>query len=245
MTRAHTEGALGLEDMVRANAALDASARVEIYARMYCARLSEVLVEDYPRVAAVLGAEAFAAAAHDYIAAHPSIHPSLRWFGSEFAAFLAAHPVAGHPPYVADLARLEWTRLAVFDAPDAAPLDGAALRSMPAGDWPTTRFVPIPAFEVLHGAWPVHRIWDGTPGSGWEPEEVWLRIWRQGDRVFQAPMDAIERRALERVCAGDDFGAMCFDLAAIVDADHVAATAGGLVLRWIEDGLLGRFPRSE
>ncbi|MCC6767279.1 MAG: putative DNA-binding domain-containing protein [Deltaproteobacteria bacterium] len=242
VTRAHTEETPELGDLVRAHGALDAPARIAIYARMYCARLSEALAEDYPRVAAVLGPEAFAAAAHRYVAAHPSTHPSLRWFGSGFGAFLEAYPVEGQPPYLADLARLEWARLAVFDAPDAELLELAALGSVPADGWPTTRFAPIPALEVLHAAWPVHRIWEEAPGAEWASGEFSLRVWRQGDRVFQAPMDGIEWCALDHVRAGDDFGAMCVGLAAIVDADQVAATAGGIVLRWIEDGLLRGLP---
>src|SRR5262245_7754465 len=69
---------------------LGAMERLGIYARMYCARLVDALGEDHPRVASVLGAERFAALAHDYVEAQSSTHPSLRWFGHGFADFLAA-----------------------------------------------------------------------------------------------------------------------------------------------------------
>jgi hypothetical protein len=65
-----------------------------------------------------------------------------------------------------------------------------------------------------------------------------LRVWRQGDQVFQATLDEVERTALGHVQSGDDFGALCAGLASIVAEDAAAATAGALVLRWIEDGVL-------
>src|SRR5262245_41797708 len=69
---------------IRGDERLAASERLAVYARMYCARLVDVLREDYPRVAAVLGNDDFADLTHAYLAAHPSTHPSLRWFGRSF-----------------------------------------------------------------------------------------------------------------------------------------------------------------
>jgi hypothetical protein len=53
-------------------------------------------------------------------------------------------------------------------------------------------------------------------------------------------MDAIERWAFDCLRAGDDFGTLCDGIASMVDPEDVAATAGGIVLRWVEDGLLTR-----
>lgn len=227
---------------VRSDARLDAAARVDVYARMYVARLVDVLFEDYPRVAAIVGPDAFGVLARAYVAAHPSTHASLRWFGRDFPGFVAA--VADRderPAYLADLARLEWMRLAVFDAPDAAPLALAALRAVPPDAWAKLRFHLVPALEVLRAAWPVHRIWDvdaAAPSDGWQPADVCLRVWRRDDTVYQAPMEEAERVALARVRAGDDFAGVCAALAAVVAAERAPATAAGLVLRWIEDGVV-------
>jgi hypothetical protein len=99
----------------------------------------------------------------------------------------------------------------------------------------------VPALRILHVAWPVHRIWDAGESGGrdaWAPADTWLRVWRQGDQVFQATLDEVERTALGHLQAGDDFGALCAGLASLVAEDAVAAIAGALVLRWIEDGVL-------
>jgi hypothetical protein len=234
----------GLRTAITGDERLDADGRLAVYARMYAARLVDVLFEDYPRVAAVVGADDFANVARAYVAAHPSTHPSLRWFGSDFAASLAAWIGRDdtRPAFLADLARLEWARLAVFDAPDATPLAAAALHDVPPEAWATLRLRLVPALEVLRTGWPVHRIWDpeGTaPAGGWRPADTWLRVWRRSDdTVYQASLDETERLALERVRAGDDFATLCEALTAVAPADRAAETAAGLVLRWIEDGIL-------
>jgi hypothetical protein len=209
---------------------------------MYCARLVDALREDYPRLAALLGAAAFADVAHAYLAEHPSTHPSLRWFGRHLADFLARADGPGLPRFAADVARLEWARLAVFDAPDQNALELASLRSVAPDAWPNLRFRLGPAVEVIEASWPAHRIWEraGTAQApeGFDLDETYLRVWRQGDQVFQAAMDEAERAALAAVAAGETFAELCERVAAVVGAEAAAATAGALVLRWVEDGIL-------
>ncbi len=238
----HAGEASPLTDAIQDQGGLAPAERLAIYARMYRIRLVEALATDYPRVATILGPDPFGEVARHYIAAVPSTHPSLRWFGRGFADFLAAREDPSQQAFLADLARLEWARLAVFDAPDADLLAVETLRRLPADGWVSLRLRPIPALEVLHVGWPVHRIWDAADGDAstpWSPADTWLRVWRQGDQVFQATMDAVEHTALRHVRAGDDFGELCVGLATVVPVDTIAATAGALVLRWIEDGLLG------
>ncbi len=233
-----------LLDEIRGDQRLAASARVDVYAGMYHARLLDVLAEDYPRVAATLGPERFATVARAYVVAHPSRHPSLRWFGRDFGAFLAGMS-RELPAFAADLARLEWARLAVFDAPDAEALELDALRRVSPQDWGELRLRTIPAALVLPLGWPAHRIWEATSleetaeaRSEWQPEDTCLRVWRQDGKVYQAAMDGIERTALASVQAGDSFSTLCEGLATIAPAETAAEAAAGLVLRWIDDGML-------
>src|SRR5439155_929151 len=87
-------------------------------------RLVDALREDFPKLATVLGDGGFADLVRGYIRAHPSTAPSIRHLGRALPDFLAGY----QPAYLADLARLEWTRLQVFDAPDATPLTAGDLR---------------------------------------------------------------------------------------------------------------------
>ena len=102
--------------------------------------------EDYPRVASIIGAEGVRRASRTtYVEAQPSTHPSLRWFGHGLADFIAARADRKQPEFVADLARLEWSRLDVFDAADAEVLDVEALRRLPADAWGSLRLQLVPA----------------------------------------------------------------------------------------------------
>ena len=243
ITCAHGDGASArvLAGEIREHGVLDSVDRIGIYAQMYCARLVGALSEDYPRVAAVVGAADFADLAHRYVDEHPSTSPSLRWFGESFATFLEAQSEIQYPPFLPMLARLEWSRLEVFDARDAERLHLDDLRRLPPADWPTLWLEAVPAVSTLDVTWPVHRIWaEADPKAHWQPETSRLRIWRRADEVYQVPMDAVEQSAFDHVRCGTEFAALCAVLAASAPTDAVARTAGGLVLRWVEDGILKR-----
>jgi hypothetical protein len=202
--------------------------RVAVYASMYLWRLVEALAEDFPKVAEALGRERFADVVRAYLAHHPSTEPSVRHLGRAFAAFL----VGAEPAWLADLARLEWARLDVFDAPDASPLTLDELRGVPAEEWPALRFVPVPALARLVAAWPVHELWS-DPSEPVAPARTALRVWRDGFLVYQAPIDAVEEAALGHLLAGDPFGALC-------ETVGDPADAASLLLRWIADGIVMR-----
>src|SRR2546425_3687919 len=165
----------GLVELVAPSATLDAGARVGVYVDAYFGRLRDVLRDDFPRVAALLGPH-FEGTARGYLEAHPSEHPSVRHLGRLFAAYLERR--ADLPPYLSDLARLEWARIEVFDAPDAKPLDAGALREVPAEDWPGLRFVPIPALALVRARWPVHEIWAGADPAAFATAPTALRVRR-------------------------------------------------------------------
>jgi Putative DNA-binding domain len=263
-------GGSGLSDpallaAVRGDPDLGPEERLAIYADMYAARLIDVLREDYPRVSTVLTPEGFEAVVRAYLAATPSRHPSVRWVGDRFADFLGAGGAAGAPAWISDLARLEWLRGEVFDAADAPPLTLDRLRAVPPEEWGALPLAVVPAVRTLSSAWPVHEAWDAAsppapaepePGAGRElpagrtgavtvelgPAPTTLRIWRQDVAVYHAAMRPVEAEALRRLLAGGGFGAACDAIAEQTGAEAAPREAGGLLLRWIEDGILADLP---
>jgi len=199
---------------------------VHVYAGMYLWRLVDALRGDFPKLATVLGDDGFADLVRGYVAAHPSTEPSIRHLGRALPAFLAGY----QPAYLADLARLEWTRLEVFDAPDATPLTAADLRRIAAEDWPGLRFTLVPACARLVTRWPVHQLWDDAAAL-LAPARTVLRVWREGFLVYHTAMDPAEEAALDRLAAGEPFAAVC-------EGFDDPAEAGALLLRWIEDGTI-------
>jgi hypothetical protein len=215
-----------LLETVPATPMLAPAARVQVYATMYFWRLVETLREDFSKVAAALGEEGFPALMREYLARHPSTEPSIRHLGRALPDFLAGR----EPAYLADLARLEWARLEVFDAPDATPLGVADLRRVAPKDWPGLRFTLVPACTRLVTTWAVHRLWADGPALV-VPGRTALRVWRESFRVYQTAMAPAEEAALAHLLAGEPFASIC-------EAFDDPAEAGGLLLRWVEDGII-------
>jgi hypothetical protein len=229
--------------LVRAGDGLGAIDRLAIYADMYRARLLDVLREDFPRTVAVLGEDAFDALGSRYLARHPSTHPSLRQVGGHLAEFLDGE--AARPHWLADLARLEWARVEVFDAPDAEPLRLDDLRTLAPAQWPALQLRTIPACAVVDSAWPVHEIWAagaGDPLDVVRPAACCIRVWREGFSVSHAAMGEAERRVFPLLQRGEPFAALCAELAGDGDPESAAHEAGALLMRWLEDQLLARPP---
>jgi hypothetical protein len=228
--------------LVRADARLSAVERLDIYADMYFYRIRDCLQEDFAAVHAVIGAAAFHNLITDYLLAHPSMHFSLRYVGRHLPAFVTSHRFGTQWPYLADLALLEWTILEAFDAPDAQPLDIAALQAVPEECWPELRFTLTPSLHVLEVGWPVHEIWRqaqaGEQPLEPEPAATCLRVWRQNLRVFHRPVHAAEAVALTAIRRGATFGAVCESIAAVVGENEGAERAAALLQEWLADELL-------
>jgi hypothetical protein len=197
-----------------------------------------VLAEDFPRVARLLGAEAFDRLVRGYLKAHPSTEPSVRHLGRAMAPFIRNQ--AKMPPWLADLAMLEWARINAFDAPDDEPLTVAKLAAIDPAEWPQLRLAPVRSLEILSVAWPVQRLWAEDEPEDPEPAATLIRVWRRADfSVVHAQMDERESAAMRRMQAGETFGEIC-QVFADLDDQQAAQEAGALLLRWLEDGIIAR-----
>jgi len=201
-------------------------------------RLRDVLREDFPRVAALLGLERFEDAASGYLEVFPSKQPSVRHLGRALAEFLRRREDI--PKCLADLAQLEWARVEVFDAPDAESATMGDFVSVPPDAWPALRFSTIPALQTLRAQYPVHQLWSGDESLDVAAANTSIRVWRANDcRVFHAPMDERESAALRKMISGEPFAAIC-ETFADLPAAEAAEEATALLARWIEDGIIRR-----
>ena len=78
----------GFAAAVRDTDKADRFTLLAVYRNAYSLRLIEVLTNDYPGLLAMAGPADFDHMARAYIAAHPSHHPSVRWFGAGLRGFL-------------------------------------------------------------------------------------------------------------------------------------------------------------
>jgi hypothetical protein len=198
--------------LVRGDDRLGPVERLDIYADMYFYRLRDSLAEDFPAVTAVAGSAEFHNLITDYLLAHPPSSWTLRDLGQSLPGFLDRHEIRGELPFLADLARLEWARIDVFDEADATPLTRPDLTGLAPREIEALTLGLIPAARLLMLDWSVAPIWrqvddreaGGEPGSSHsaavdgescshsrEPLAVepptnrrtYLRVWRQGFRV--------------------------------------------------------------
>ncbi len=233
---------------VNGTGSLDAAARIRIYADMYRARLVDVLARTTrasPRPSVTRTSRRSRAVTS---ARHPSTRPSVRHVGRPFADWIAGEATVA--PHVADLARLEWARVEVFDAADAEPLRLADLEPLPPDEWPALRLPLIPACLVLESAWPVHEIWAAADPEAeaeaerapqaWTPAPTVVRVWREGFSVSHAAMGPDEQRAFRALERGEPFAEICAAIEDGLDADTAARQVGAILLRWLEDGLIAR-----
>jgi hypothetical protein len=235
-----------LAQVVRGDARLSATARLDIYANMYFFRLRDILAGDFPALAACLGEADFHNLVTDYLWARPSQHQSVRNVGARLAEFVAAHEIAEARPWLAELAQLEWARIDVFDGRDAATVDFAELRSLDGAALTALPLALIPCARLLATEFAVDDVWrqveagelgdDGPAAPAAEPRT--LLVWRQEVEVYHRAVDALERAALSRVQEGTTFGLICELVAAELPEAEAAPRAFSLLANWASDGLL-------
>ncbi len=122
------------------------------------ASAERALVTAYPTVAALVGAEPFAALARDLWRQRPPERGDLGEWGEALPGFIADSPSLSSEPYLADSARLDWlVHLAsrAADGPDAPP----ALEALATRAPESLRLGLRPGTGVLDSAWPVASIW--------------------------------------------------------------------------------------
>jgi hypothetical protein len=233
---------------VRDTRKADRTTLLEVYRDGYALRLIEVLTNDYPGLLAMAGPADFDCMARAYIAAHPSRHPSVRWFGKHLADFLAGTPPFNATMAAAEMARFEWALGDAFDSPDATPIGAGELIALPAEAWETLAFAALPSLRLLSFEFEVPPAWqrrdEQEPGN-LEVERAagpvpWV-IWRPQFTSHFRSMEPDEAAMLATLVEGRSFPELCEEVAPHVGEDQAAARAAGLLRAWVEEGMIASF----
>lgn len=200
-----------LEAVFVSRGALSAHQRLEIYRTAYWVRQVQALRELFPAVVAATGDARFAQLASRFVAEQPSTHWALERIGPPFVDWLREKSGFG------GVAALDWARFAVFVAPDVELVDREALRARPLDAWVvrTGQHVAACAVDASHEQ---------------------RCVWRQGFRVFDAPLPLNEANALAAASRGVDFPTWCQLVVGddVHGPDFVLAT----LERWLSRGWL-------
>jgi len=233
-TRAHAER--DADQILVGTDELGAEERIRIYANMFIWRQIDALRDDFPKLAVLLGDEGFYRMAEQYLAAHPSTHPSLSRLGDELPAWLDQQQ--GPRPDLADLARLELARNQVFEEAEVELAGTELLRESPE-TMPELRLELAPAVRLLSLANDVSEAWqqleDRLPAPPPRPGRAHFAVWRKGYDVFHIRLEADEAKALRSLQAGETLGVVCDAFSDRPDAVEAAfrAAASWFVEGWI------------
>ena len=238
----------GFTAAVRDTKKADRATLLDVYRDGYALRLVEVLTNDYPGLMAMCGPADFDHLARAYIAAHPSRHPSVRWFGRDLADFAAGTPPYNGAPACAEMARFEWALGDAFDAPDVAPIAATELMALPPEAWETLQLSVLPSLHRLTFAFETPQAWQQRdqvePGNlEVEPaaEPVTWVIWRPELMTSFRSLETDEAAMLDGLVRGLAFPDLCETLAAHIEEEQVPARASGLLRSWVDQGMIASF----
>jgi len=222
---------------------LKAADRLAIYRNAYQVRLIDALDDTYPVLHALLGDEMFLAMGEAFVAAHSSIHRSIRWYGREVSDFMKVHPPYDAQPILSEVALLEWTLAEVFDAPDAKPLSRAALSAVDPSAWSALKFTFHPSLRRLEFKWNTAAVWKAMSADETPPRPLalaaapWL-LWRQDLQNYFRSLTPVESAALEASLRGLNFAQVCESLSAWLPEDEIPPAAASFLGTWAASGII-------
>ena len=210
--------------------------RLALYRGNLAATATKALAAAYPVIAALVGTEFFGALAHAYVRARPSHDGDLNRFGGLLGEFLDDFPHAAHLPYLADMARLEWTVHRAHYAADAVPVTAQQLGELAPAQLEVARLRLHDACVPVRSDWAVVSLWlahQPAPAIDF-PADMAVQeagvVARSGWRVQVVPLGAGAYAALTVLRTGGAFGA-ALDAAFNVDGDFDVAAQ---LRRWLD-----------
>lgn len=238
------------EHEIRGTGRVSAQERVSIYSDAYRLRLIEVLRDNYPGLAGLLGNRAFDGLARAYIDTQPSTFRSVRWYGDRLADFAGVHLSGVDAQMAYEMARIDWQMSLAFDAADAEPATEADMGSFTPDQWPHLVFDFHPSLGRLDLHYDLFARRSGDHAAGDAPAEPlphptpWL-IWRQDLAVRYRSMPIDEAWALDAARAGEPFAVLCGGITEWIDEGNAPLRIAGFLKRWLLDGLILRVRSSQ
>lgn len=216
--------------------------RLNVYGNAYGYRLIDALSDNYPAVHTLMGDDDFYEMTYAYMAAHPSRHFSLRYFGHKLESFLAQYE-KGIPIYT-EMARFEWALRYAFDSKNTPALTIASLQEIPVEQWGEIKFTFHPSVSRADFEWNTPQLWsaidegaDPIPPEKLEHPFAWL-LWRKELLNYYRSLDIDEAFSLDAALQGENFSSLCEGVCEWIDEEHAPARVAGFLAQWIEDEIL-------
>ena len=139
----------------------DVTARFAVHRNNVVHSLVAVLSDTFPVVRQLVGDGFFGAMARLFLAEHPPASALMHRYGAGLPAWIADFKPAAAVPCLADVARLEWTRLCAFHAADAEPIEVPLLAGLVQSPerLAGTALALHPSLAIVRSPHPVVSLW--------------------------------------------------------------------------------------
>lgn len=218
--------------------------RFAVHRNNATASLMQVLAEQFPASATLIGEAGFRFLARAYVRLRPPATPLLAFYGASFPDFLAAAPELEDYPVIADVARLEYAWTKAYHAENAPALEPEALAAIPPEALPDLRFRWHPAARLVASRFPAATVFADNRREAPPPPraltlaedalvtrpalEVQVTVLPPGGHAFLAALrdgNPLGEAAARGAAAAADFD-LAANLAGMLAAGAVAAPLG-------------------
>lgn len=169
-------------------------ANLSIYRNNAAINFRSALESSFPVLRRRVGDDYFRQLAAQYRQHHPSRNGDLHWVGRDFAAFLAMHLQGSEYAWLADLARLEWSRELAAVAVNRASVGPDVLARFAPAQLEHLTFQLQPSLRLHASDFPIFSIWAANQVDNAPPVDQSL----QGEcGLVRARVDAVDVRRIE------------------------------------------------
>ena len=212
--------------------------RLNIYRQTIFHSLGNALSASYPVISKLVGAEFFRLLTKQYIQHYPSVSGDLNRYGDVFFQLLQSLPETAELPYLADVAKLEWSVQLAENSRDHTPFPIEKLIAVAPEHYPDLQFFLHPSVNLLSSLYPIADIWQANQRDGdgvveLYTGEYYYLIYRVDYQVTVTSVNADQWAFLTAIQQGLRFGVLCDTL---VDID-----VGSLLQQFIAQSVLVDF----
>lgn len=207
--------------------------RLDIYRRHHRESFRRHLRGRYPTVEWLIGTDSMVALADATLRAAPPRAPSMAEYGQELVETLLREG-EGLPPYIVDVARLDWALGCLSVAIDHHAIGIEALAAMPADELEQATLTLQPGLAHVTMAWPADalvqlRLAASAPEQlAFLPQETWLELRGARGRFTMRRLGPGAFTFRARLGAGDSLGPAAEAALAIEPSFDVAAALAAL-----------------
>lgn len=217
---------------------LNTEEQLNIYSQSIYNGLINALIDIYPVCEKLTSEGFFYAMAKQYIIMHPSHSPDLANFGEQFSDFIINYSAADSVPYLADMAKLEWSYHRAFHANDQSLIDLTEFSKYSADQLTQCVFSLAEGYCLFQSLYPVDDIWNmhqNEEYSNLDLEETpcHFYIYRKAYEIHIDKITSNEYLFLESISKQRAFIKVCDDLTDDINVSEVLVKS--LQLGWISN----------